>query len=103
MPDTLPTLGSVVYAAVCLMAVWGFAKVVMEIVEKITKRHDREQAWDEVKNEIKEVRQEQGLIMETLQAVLDGMLQLNCNGHVTEQKKKIDSYLNSQAHKTGGD
>ena len=110
MPDTLPNLADLVYLAVCLIAVWGFVKVIMEIIEAITKRHDREQAWDgydkrlsSIEDQIKEVRGEQGIMMETLQAVLDGMLQLKCNGHVTEQKKKIDVYLNNQAHKIGGD
>ena len=85
--------------------IWGGVKVAMEIIAAITKRHDREQSWDnantrldKIDDQIKEVREEQGIMMETLQAVLDGMLQLKCNGHVTEQKQKIDKYLNDKAH-----
>ena len=33
------------------MGLWGFYKVIMEIVKNITARHDREQTWDDaVKN-----------------------------------------------------
>ena len=41
------TLDEIVHIAVIIMAVWGFYKIVMEIVQAITERHDKEQKWDE--------------------------------------------------------
>ena len=51
------TLDDVIKIAVILMAVWGFYKVVMEIVGAITARHDKEQKWDEYENNLAEERQ----------------------------------------------
>lgn len=41
------TIDELVKIAVIIMACWGFYKVIMEIVESITKRHDKEQKWSE--------------------------------------------------------
>ena len=41
------TLDELVGFAVILMACWGFYKIIMEIVEAVTKRHDKEQKWGE--------------------------------------------------------
>ena len=119
MPNIV-SFDDLLHLLVVIGLIWGGVKIAMEIIEAITKRHDREQSWDEavkkiadereefgkqyntrldkIENEIKEVRQEQGLIMGTLQAVLDGMIQLKCNGQVTKQKQKVDDYLNNKAH-----
>ena len=39
------------------MGIWGFAKVIMEIVKAITARHDREQKWDEMAESINASRE----------------------------------------------
>ena len=36
------------HVAVIRMAVWGFYKVIMEIVKNITARHDKEKKWDDM-------------------------------------------------------
>ena len=41
------TLNDIINVAVIIMAVWGFYKIVMEIVHVITTRHDKEQKWSE--------------------------------------------------------
>ena len=38
------------------MAVWGFYKIVMEIVQAITARHDKEQKWNEYEKNLQEER-----------------------------------------------
>ncbi len=43
---------------VLTMAAWGFYKVVMEIIGKITSRHDKEQEWSKTKEELEKDRQE---------------------------------------------
>ena len=43
---------------VLTMAAWGFYKVVMEIIGKITSRHDKEQEWSKTKEELEKGRQE---------------------------------------------
>jgi transcriptional regulator of heat shock response len=44
--------------AIVIMAIWGFYKVVSEIIKAITNRHDREQKWDEMSEKAKEEREE---------------------------------------------
>lgn len=41
-----------------IMALWGFYKVIMEIIDRITSRHDKEQEWDRTKKDLEEGRQE---------------------------------------------
>lgn len=121
------TLEELVKIAVIIMAVWGFYKVIMEIVKAITARHDREQEWDKATEERKEivkrydtklkemeshindthseteakiqqVQAELFILTECMQGVLDGLHQLKCNGKVTEASEKLDNYLNERAH-----
>lgn len=63
-----------------------------ELEEKMEENHIDAEA------KIQEVRSEQMFMIECLRAVLDGLGQLNCNGIVTETKRKLDEYLNHQAH-----
>ena len=113
------------------MGIWGFYKVVMEIIDRITARHDREQKWDDMATKISEERevfakrydeelseikakmdenhadteaklQQIGadMYMHTmvLNAVLDGLIQLNCNGNVSKAKHDLDDYITRQAY-----
>jgi len=40
--------------AIIITAIWGFVKIIMEIVKAITERHDKEQRWDESAKQMKE-------------------------------------------------
>lgn len=118
------TIDDLVKIAIIIMAVWGFYKVVMEIIHAITARHDKEQKWDETPGEIvkrydakleelegrindnhcdteakmQQIRAELQIQSETLLAVLDGLQQLNCNGAVSDAKKKLDAHLLERAY-----
>lgn len=37
---------------VIFMAVWGFYKVVTEVINKVNARHDKEQKWDEMEEHL---------------------------------------------------
>lgn len=50
------TLDELVGFAVILMACWGFYKIIMEIVEAVTKRHDKEQKWGEWEENLQKER-----------------------------------------------
>ncbi len=127
-PETMFTLNDLIKIAVIIMAVWGFYKVIMEIVKAVNDRHDKEQKWDqmsaekeeivcryngqfaEIKNQIddvktdfeakiQEIRAEQCILTDCMRAVLDGQHQQGCNGKVTEPINTLDNYLNERAHK----
>lgn len=38
--------------AIAITGIWGFVKVIMEIIKAVTARHDREQAWDKAVKDI---------------------------------------------------
>lgn len=121
MSSEVVTVNQLIHMALIIMGVWGFVKIVMEIINAITKRHDREQSWDEavmkieaarkefgrtyderlddLDAKIQEIRAEQCLIIDCQMAILDGLGQLKCNGPVTEQKHKLEKHLNDRAHK----
>ena len=46
------TLQALLQCGAIIMGIWGFYKIIMEIVKSITARHDREQAWDKAVKDI---------------------------------------------------
>ena len=46
------TFAEVAKILVILGTMWGGYKIIMEIIDKITQRHDREQAWDDAVKKI---------------------------------------------------
>lgn len=57
-PDTMITLNDLIKIAIVVMAIWGFYKVIKEIVDSITARHDKEQRWTQMSEQAKEEREE---------------------------------------------
>ena len=56
---------------------------------------DRQSRQD---SDIKNIKKENMMIVSALSACLDGLTQLGANHSVTEEKEKLDRYLNEQAH-----
>ena len=46
------TFAEVAKILVILGTMWGGYKIIMEIIDKITQRHDREQSWDKAVHDI---------------------------------------------------
>ena len=46
------TLQALIQMGALIMGIWGFYKVIMEIVKAINTRHDKEQAWDKAVKDI---------------------------------------------------
>ena len=51
------TISDLIKIAVIIMGIWGFYKVIMEIIDRITARHDKEQKWDEMADKISAERE----------------------------------------------
>lgn len=54
--DQTITLSTLIQMGVIIMGLWGFLKVVKELVQNITARHDREQKWDEMVQNVQSER-----------------------------------------------
>ena len=67
------TFAEVTKILVILGTMWGGYKIIMEIIDKITQRHDREQAWDDAVKKIEVDR---------------ATLETNFNGRLDEQDAK---------------
>lgn len=52
------TVNDLVRLAVVVAGLWGFYKIVMEIIKAVNDRHDREQRWDETAENIRRARNE---------------------------------------------
>ena len=50
------TIDFIVKAGLAFIGFWGFLKVVLEVVEAINKRHDREQKWDDYSENLEKER-----------------------------------------------
>ena len=103
--ETTITVELLIQIGVMIIGFWGFYKVVKEIIKAITDRHDKETKWDEYETkmqntelQIKEIKDEMKIQTECIQAILDGLIQLNCDGEVTAAKKRLDKHLNERAH-----
>lgn len=95
-PITLGLIANILEVIVALVA-GGVA--IKAILKFITYMHDRNQKLDEYDTKIQEIKDEQGLLTESMLAVLDGLHQLNCNGPVTVARDKLVSHINERAHK----
>ncbi len=51
-----------------------------------------------IDSKLQQISSELCLLSYCVGATLDGLKQLNCNGEVTEAKKKMEKHLNQQAH-----
>lgn len=69
------------------------------LVYKIVQWLERQKQQDE---EIKNIKEEQGIICWGLLATLDGLKQLGANGNVSEVHKQLEKHLNKSAHDTTG-
>ena len=54
--DQTISLSTLIQMGVIIMGLWGFFKVVKEFIKDITARHDREQKWDEMVQNVQEER-----------------------------------------------
>lgn len=82
--DQTVTLSTLIQMGVLIMGMWGFYKVVKEIVSGITARHDKEQKWDEM---VQNVQEERDKIYVRYDAKLEEMeKQISTNHADTEAK-----------------
>lgn len=54
--DQTITLSTLIQMGVIIMGLWSFFKVVKEFIKDVTARHDREQKWDEMVQNVQEER-----------------------------------------------
>lgn len=69
-----------------------FNKRLDEIEQKIEENHADTEA------KVQEIRSEQEFSIEIFRAILDGLIQLDCDNQVTKMKERLDNYLNKAAH-----
>ena len=69
------TISMLIQMGVIIMGLWGFTKVVKEIVSSVNARHDREQKWDEYEKHLQEERDR---------------IYTKYDGKLLEMEKKID-------------
>lgn len=96
--DAPITIGTFLAVLGVLVAVVGGISAIITLYKYLTGAHDRVQKWDEYDKQIKQVRNEQYMLTYCMQATLDGLHQLGCNGKVTEARAKLDEHMNAQAH-----
>lgn len=80
------SLAAVVGAAVALI---NYTNRVFLWLHRMTKQGE----------EIKEVKEEQGVLCIAVSACLDGLIQLGANHEVPKAKQMLDDYIRSQAHR----
>lgn len=72
------TLQALIQCGAIIVGLWGFYKIIMEIVKSITARHDREQSWDKAVKDLEVDRE---------------ALKEEFNGRLDEQDGKFQQLL----------
>lgn len=91
MNAEMTLIAEIEHVAVIMMAVWGFFKVVKEIVKSITDRHDKEQKWDEMEERlVKNIQDERDKIYtnydKQLQEIRQEIEQNHCENEAKMQE-----------------
>lgn len=88
--DQTVTLSTLIQMGVVFMGLWGFAKVVKEVIENVTARHDREKKWDSVedmeKRLVENIQNERNAIYEKYDSKLEEI-----------EKRIDDNYSDTEA------
>lgn len=78
----------------------GGIAAIIALLGYLFKVYDFVRRQKEQDKDIKSIKKENSLIVYSLRACLDGLQQLGANHTVPEAKKKLDDYINEQAHQT---
>ena len=78
----------------------GGIAAIIALLGYLFKVYDFVKRQKEQDEDIKSIKKENSLIVYSLRACLDGLQQLGANHTVPEAKKKLDDYINEQAHQT---
>ena len=71
----------------------------MAIGGLLLKTHKWYLKQEQQEEELKRMKEENGIICYVLLAALDGLQQLGANGSVPEAKERLAKHLNNEAHK----
>ena len=120
--ETTITLQALIQMGALIMGIWGFYKVIMEIIKNITTRHDREQAWDKAVEDIADEREklktEFNSRLDEQDAKIQQLFSMMCmclraqdtilealsvsnigNGDVKEMRKELTKFISEQMGK----
>lgn len=81
-----------------ILAVAGLITSLGVIVGLLWAIFQTKKKWDDYGIQIQTLRDEQYMQTRVLQATLDGLKQLGCNGKVTDAKNELDDYINKLSH-----
>lgn len=82
-----------------VITIAGLITALTVIVGSLAKVHNWYLKQEEQGKEIADIKSEQRLSIEIQFSILDGLEQLGCNHTVPAAKRRLEEYLNEQAHK----
>lgn len=85
------TAQGIITAGAVIAAIIAIVKYYNKVYDLV--KHQKDQDSD-----IKAIKREQTLMVYSMQACLDGLMQLGANHAVPEAKDKLSKYINQQAH-----
>lgn len=89
---------TIIGAAGLVSAVLVLLGGLVSIYKTARKWEKQTEEIQEIKNKQKDISEQQYLQLEVLDAVLDGLHQLHCNGKTTEAANKLDDYMKRKAN-----
>lgn len=96
MIDDIIKIGSLLTA---LLAIGGIIIAIIKWIDRQNKQSDEIAILKKCENaDIQAIKDELCVISSALLAALDGLMQLHCNGNVTEAHSELQTHLNQTAH-----
>lgn len=90
--ETLITFAGLITAVGVIMGSFWKIHQILTKFEKVQEHND------EVDKKLKDMEAEQCMQTYVLEAVLDGLHQLGCNGKTTEASEELSKFINKKAH-----
>lgn len=92
-------IDKIITIAGLLTAIGVIGGVALKLHKILNRFEKTEERVSTVENTLKQVEEEQCMQTYVLEAVLDGLHQLGCNGKTTEASEKLNKFINKRAHK----
>lgn len=93
------TMNGILVVFGSIVAIVAGITAIIAVIKWINAIHDRCQKWDQYGTDIEQIRSEQKIITSSMLGVLDGLMQLKCNGDCAKAHADLQAYINDQAHK----
>ena len=95
------TLDTIIKIGAVIAALGTICTVAIAVIRWFARQEKQDEDITGIRDEQREMKEEQCVMSYALLACLDGLKQLGANGNVTDAHNKLEKHLNKKAHDVG--